>query len=286
MKFSLFADDAVIFFESDTMKELQSIINKEIVHICNWLHMNKLTLNTQKTTYQVYTNMKHSEDLKIELNGMEIQQVATVKYLGVYVDSNLKWSSHINYLSLTLSRNIGVISRVKHFIDKQSLLLLYNALVLPYINYCCLVWGFTFPTYINKIEILQKRAMRIIDSQHRLAHADPIFQSLGVLKVKDIAKQQIISLMLRKLNGTLPTELDNLFTLLECSPNIVTRSRRHFKETFSGKLYRTRVASWVGPRIWNSTIAAHFTLEDLESISKEHIKKHTKQQYLDSYACT
>ena len=283
MKFLLFADDTVIFLKSDTIQELQHIIDKETVYICNWLRMNKLTLNTQKTLYQLYSNRNNSVDLKIKLNGAEIKQVETVKYLGVYVDSSLKWSAHLNHLSLTLSRNIGVINRVKHFLNKQSLLLLYNALLLPYINYCCLVWGFTYPTYLNKIEILQKRAVRIIDSQHRLAHTDPIFCSLGVLKVKDIAKQQLLSVMLRKFIGTLPPELDKLFTLIPSSPNIITRSRRHFEETFSEKLYRTRVASWVGPRIWNDLISPHFALEDLETLSKGHIKKHTKEKFLNLY---
>ena len=192
-------------------------------------------------------------------------------YLGVHIDSGLKWSAHIDHLTFIISRNIGVINRVKYFLNKQSLILLYNSLVLPYINYCCLVWGFTFQTYIRKIEILQKRIIRIIDDKHRLAHADPIFRSLNMLKVIDIAKQQLISVMHRKIIGTLPSELNNLFSLSNI-PSI-TRHKSHFNETFSRKLYRTRVASWTGPRLWNSCIAPHFSIADLKITSKRMYQK-------------
>ena len=102
-------------------------------------------------------------------------------------------------------------------------------LVLPYINYCCFVWVFTYQNYISKIELLQKRVVGIIDNQHRLAHSNPIFKSLNILKVRDIAQLQLISVMHRKMIGSLPKELDDMFLLTNNSN--ITRSRLHFKET-------------------------------------------------------
>ena len=260
---------------------LQTLIDLESPHICKWLQANKLTLNTQKTVYQIYKYNNRALELTIKLNNIEIKRENTVKYLGVLIDPSLNWSAHIDHLALILSRNIGILNRSKYFLNKQSLLLLYNGLILPYINYCCLVWGFTYPTYMNKIEILQKRAIRLVDSQTRLAHSDPIFQSLNILKVKDVAKQQLIAVMLRKFNRSLPNELDTLFTLSR-TPD-VTRNRHYFNETFSSKLYRTRVASWIGPRLWNSIIMPHISIAELENSSKEYIKKHVKQLFILSY---
>ena len=229
----------------------------------------------------MYKNSNTLSNLNITLNNVNIREVTSVLYLGVHIDSGLKWSAHIDHLTFIISRNIGVINRVKYFLNKQSLILLYNSLVLPYINYCCLVWGFTFQTYIRKIEILQKRIIRIIDDKHRLAHADPIFRSLNMLKVMDIAKQQLISVMHRKIIGTLPSELNYLFSL--ANTQSITRHKSHFNETFSRKLYRTRVASWTGPRLWNSCIAPHFSIADLKITSKECIKRHAKKQFILAY---
>ena len=198
------------------------MIDVELPIICTWLQANKLSLNTKKTVYQIYNNTLNPAELNVTLNGDPIEAVQSVKYLGMIIDPNLKWNLHIDHLTTVISRNIGVMSRAKFFLDTHLLTLLYNSLVLPYINYCCVVWGFTFPSYLNKIELLQKRAIRIITHQHRLAHTEEIFKSLKLLKVHNIAKQQAIILMHRKLSLSLPSSVGGLFTLSDPSCKDVT----------------------------------------------------------------
>ena len=283
IEFLLYADDTAIFFESDCSNNMQSLIDRESMVICQWLAANKLSLNTEKTVYQVYKNTNEEVNLSIKLDDTIIKEQSKIKYLGVFIDKNLNWSHHINHLTFIISRNIGVISRSKYLLNRQSLLLLYNALVLPYINYCCLVWGFTYPSYVRKIEILQKRVIRIIDNQHRFAHANPIFKKLGLLKVQDIAQQQLLTVMLRKLHETLPAELSGLFTLAD-SPHILLRNRRDFVEQFTEKLYRTRTPSWIGPRIWNSIITPQLAPGSTDELSKGQIKQICKVYFLQTYA--
>ena len=197
------------------------------------------------------------------------------------IDPCLKWNYHIDYLSTILSRNIGLINRAKFFLDKHSLILLYHSLVLPYINYCCLIWGFTFPTHLHKIEVLQKRAVRLIDNQSRLAHTDPIFRQLGLLKVNDIAKQQLIILMHNKIKSSIPSQVASLF--IQSNPtSIRTRNNHHFFEPFTGKLYSTRVASWIGPRIWNRIISSQLSFNEVIELSKLQIKQLTKKYFLQN----
>ena len=282
IKLLLYADDTAIFFQSKNIESLQNMIDTESAHICKWLQLNKLSLNTDKTVYQLYTKSAIKLNIKVRLNGMKIREETKVRYLGLYIDANLNWLPHIDHLSIIMSKNIGIINRSKYFLNKHSLLLLYNALVLPHISYCCVIWGFTYPSYLKKIETLQKRVIRMIDYQDRLAHSDPIFKTLNILKVKDIAKQQLITVMHKKFTRVLPTELDALFTLSN-TPAIATRTRRHFIETFSEQLYGTRVATWVGPRLWNSIITPHMSITDLRTTSKECIKTFAKKSLLLEY---
>jgi len=230
MKFLLYADDTAIFFESEDISSLQLLITQESTHICKWLQINKLSLNTQKTAYQLYKNSNIGSDLTIQLNGVTIKEETEVKFLGIYIDAYLKWSSHIDHLSLILSRNIGIINISKYFLNKHLLLLLYNALVLPYISYCCIVWGFTYPTYINKIEILQKRVIRIIDNQHRLAHSDPIFKTLNILNPITVgggAKSAPLEVFRVRVihNSTQNLETYWLFLTFHCASNSVLFSK-------------------------------------------------------------
>ena len=62
-------------------------------------------------------------------------------YLGIKFDSNMSWSSHINYLSGNVSKRIGVVTRIKYFLPQETLIALGNALVIPHFEYASSVWS-------------------------------------------------------------------------------------------------------------------------------------------------
>ena len=105
----LYADDTAIFFKSTDCPELHHKIANSLPKISQWLHSNLLSLNESKTVYQVYNNHKTDIGLQIKFNGISILHQNPVKYLGVYVDENLKFASHISSVSNMISRNIGMI---------------------------------------------------------------------------------------------------------------------------------------------------------------------------------
>ena len=78
---------------------------------------------------------------------------------------------------------------MKYILPRHVLLMIYNSLILPHLNYCVLVWG-----YENKrLYKLQKKAVRILSLEHRIAHSDPLFEKLQLLKIRDIhTLQQLI----------------------------------------------------------------------------------------------
>ena len=100
--------------------------------------------------------------LNIKLDGVSLNRVSSTKFLGVIIDENLTWKNHIDAISKTISRNIGVLTQLKHFIPVNILYSLYCTLILPYINYGVLIWGNTCKIYLDKIFKLQKWAIRTI----------------------------------------------------------------------------------------------------------------------------
>ena len=61
--------------------------------------------------------------------------VSSTKFLGVIIDENLTWKNHIDAISKTISRNTGMLTKLKHFVPENILYSLYCTLILPYINY-------------------------------------------------------------------------------------------------------------------------------------------------------
>ena len=90
---------------------------------------------------------------------IEIESKEFVKYLGVIIDSNLMWKYHIDNIAYKISKAIGIIARLRHFVPLSTLNSIYRCLIQPYTTYRIVVWGNTSKKYLDKILKLQKRAL-------------------------------------------------------------------------------------------------------------------------------
>ena len=112
-------------------------------------------------------------------------------FLGVYLDDNLTWKPYISLLASKLSKSTGIIHKSGFFLSTQSLHTLYNSMILPYLYYCNLAWGGTYKANLQRIVILQKCALRIVNNSTYDANTSPIFKELKLLKFHDIHSFQL-----------------------------------------------------------------------------------------------
>ena len=141
-------------------------------------------------------------DLPIALSGHPLEKVTEFKFLGVILDSNLTWNSHINQLANKLSRTIGILSRLKRILPCNVLIMIYNSLFASYINYAISAWGHGS---LHRLTRLQKKAVRIITKSKYNSHSSPILKQLKLLKVEDTFKIASIKYYHKFHNNTLPT---------------------------------------------------------------------------------
>ena len=104
---------------------------------------NRLALTISKTNFIIFhsSKVKPNQSLRIKINDAHIRQVDSTKYLGITFDSNLTWKSHINELGLKLSKTVGILSKVRHFVNKRILVKLYYSLIYPFSTYGFHVWS-------------------------------------------------------------------------------------------------------------------------------------------------
>ena len=136
-----YADDTAIIFKSKSINHLQAKVNALLEQISEWFHANSLSLNVSKTYSQHYTTRSSEFKLDVKINNFPVEEKDNIRYLGVLIDKSMKFTKHIEHISGIIGRNIGIISRVRFYIDKKTTHLLYNSLILPYLNYCCMIWG-------------------------------------------------------------------------------------------------------------------------------------------------
>ena len=125
------------------------------------------------------------------LNNKNIKLVKETVFLGVIIDEHLTWKPHISHVANKVSKSIGIIRKCSFHLNKQSLLTLYYSMIYPYLQYCNLVWAYTYPSNLSRLVILQKKIIRIICKTDYKAHTNPYFIDLSLLKFHDIQKIQL-----------------------------------------------------------------------------------------------
>ena len=109
-----------------------------------WLTANKLTLNKVKTEFidfgSRYRLASITNSPKIVIDGQDIKQVKHKKTLGMILDEQLKWDNHNEHQCKKILSNIALLRRAKQFVPQETLVTMYNALVLPHFNYCSKFW--------------------------------------------------------------------------------------------------------------------------------------------------
>ena len=292
-KYLLFADDTAVFYSAPTFSDLQAKICDSFPKITTWLHANRLSLSVHKTSYQLYGIDAAAHRLHVKVGNNELKHVATVKYLGVLIDENLKFKSHISKTSGIISRQIGIISRARYLLNQKLLILLYNALILPYLTYCSCIWGSNYPTTLSSIIVAQKRAVRMIAGAPARAHSSPLFRDLKILKFSDLVQTQILNIMHGFLRGELPPVIADKFILN--TPGRTPRIPQHFSDCTRSFLtgnvipsykvhnYRKFTLFCRAPSIWNSIVARN--IPDINNVpfSKSFFKKVIKLILIDPY---
>jgi len=200
--FNLFADDSAVTysFPRQSIHDIHLYINRELSGIHRWLCLNRIKLNVDKTKYLVFSYMGYHELNSICIDRSEIECVKYIKYLGLYLDNNLRFNEHISRVSTKVARSVGVLSKIRDLVPRSVLRMLYLTLVYPYFNYCINIWGGSAQIYINKLIILQKRAVRIVAGASFLCHADPLFKELNLLKLDDLFRLNVALYMYKSLN--------------------------------------------------------------------------------------
>ena len=127
--FILYADDTTLksYIKTHTGECINSIsdsINTELQNVSNWLAVNMLSLNIKKTKFMVFhPYQKNIENFipSLKIGGTNIERVKEFNFLGLIIEETLSWKSHVDYISNKISRHIGVLNRLKHFLPTHIL---------------------------------------------------------------------------------------------------------------------------------------------------------------------
>ena len=162
--FILYADDTTLVSTLENLEHGITLLNWKMQLIVNskissWLVSNMLVLNVAKSKLMLFfKSPKRPPKLTLSINGDIIEQVEEINFLGITVDQNVNWDTHITKISIKLARVIGILHKLKRNFLQHILRTIYNSSIHPHCNYGLYLWGLK----CRLIKVLQKKAVRIL----------------------------------------------------------------------------------------------------------------------------
>lgn len=163
---ALFADDTAILSKGKTVNESVALTNSYLVSYHEWATKWDIKINVTKSAAMVFgqQRLKQQPPRPVD-NGAYIDYVETYKYFGVTVDKGLKFQAHIEDI---VSRASKLLFRLHPVLNRNSKLSLRSKLVIfkatskAIVSYTAPVWGHAAAIHINKIQVFQNKALRMM----------------------------------------------------------------------------------------------------------------------------
>ena len=279
----LYADDTTLIAPlcTTSYQTATSDINVELTNIYDWLCLNKLSLNILKTKCMLFhypqRQLNPATIPQLIIPNTPIERVNEFNFLGLTVSDTLSWKPHISKIANKISKSIGIMKRLKHFLPQNILLTIYNTLIVPHLSYCVLAWGFSQ----KRISLLQKKAIRIVCQSNYNAHTDPLFKNSTCLKLLDIFKLKALQFYFKYCSNSLPAYFDDFYrgTLPNHSYN--TRQQNIIRYPIPNRQTSLHTIKYYIPLLLDETETC--ITNKITTHSYEGFTNYIKQHYIASY---
>ena len=246
----LFADDTIMYIALKP-KINTAALQEDLNTLDKWTQKWKMSFNLEKCHVIPVTRNKTITKTQYILHGQPLQTVSQAKYLGLTITSDLRWNAHINSISSKANRSLGFLRRNLKVSSIQIKTLAYFTFVRPILENSCTVWDPYTATQINKLEMIQRRAVRyVLHRHHNTSSVTNMLQSLGWRSLADRRKDAKLC-MLYKISNDLVGIPANKYLI---PSNTVTRKQHSLSYVIPHSRCNYHLYSFFPNtiRLWNS----------------------------------
>ena len=263
---------------SSNFHDLRIQLNFEANKVQDWLLANKLSVHYKdKTKFILFIPRRKQKpnDFFLEMGGHRIEQTKVYKYLGILIDEKLNWEPQISKMCSKLSSVVGVLSKVRHFLNRNTLRLIYNTLVESRLRYGILSWCTASRLQLNRLKVLQNRAIRFINFSPIGTYLPPLYFHFKVLPLESLILLQKATYMYCLFNNQLPLVF-RTYCVRPAHPHGTRYAEtNYFRPHHASKLSEKSIKI-MGPKVW-----ADVPLEIKSMPFRKSFTKNMKQHHID-----
>ena len=217
----LFADDCVCYREikdeKDTMK-----LQRDIDRLGSWARKWGMRFQPVKCNMMQLTRKRIKKiHASYTLEGTNLENVESIKYLGVTITSDLRWNTHVSNVCTKANRTLGFLRRNLYSCPQEVKEAAYKGLVRPVLDYGSSVWDPPGVVLQEELESVQKRAARFVTGNYNY-ETGSMTGILGQLKWESLKKRRKdnrLILLYKGLKGKASVPTDDLIPKTRCCRN-------------------------------------------------------------------
>ena len=236
----LYADDTTLLLVGRSLKFLKLKVQHDSGRLSEWLKMNHLKLNVQKTKCVLFNREALFPRVDLQVDGQIIETVRKYKFLGVTLDQTLSFVDHFNEIYGKLVKSSFIIRFFSRLLSEDTLRTLYFAYYHSHLTYNLNVWWpFLVQSARDGLNILQKRIVRNMCKAHLRQHSMPLMKKHKILTTADKSYVMNCKLVHRIEHKNCSEPIKHLFPTAKhgystrnASVNIVNHRTNKFNKSF------------------------------------------------------
>ena len=272
-----YADDNTPFSCDMSLDTLMAKLESSTKSALDWFHNNGMKLNAKKC--QLLVSGHKFENMVCKIENSQLIETHTVTLLGIDIDSELTFNTHMKKLCKKASQKLNALSRLCAFLPFQRRKILMNAFFDSQFSYCPLVWMFHSRDINTRINNLHFRALRMVYQDEKSSFEELLKRNYSVT-IHHRNLQFLAIEMYKVMKGIGPVFMKEIFTInsnaFTTHPSSSTRSNSLFYNKSNPKKVSSGLETLrhLGPRIWN-IIPLEVRESESLSLFKGKIKKWT-----------
>uniref|UniRef100_A0A224Z9S1 Tick transposon n=1 Tax=Rhipicephalus zambeziensis TaxID=60191 RepID=A0A224Z9S1_9ACAR len=275
----LYADDTTIYSSDKNISLLVNRLSTDLENVSSWCSANLLTINATKTKFVIFSShQKYSASFpSLTFGSHSISPSPCSSFLGISLDSNLKYIDHISHLKKKIAYGIRALIKTRPYFTRATLFSLYYSFVHSHINYGIMCWGNNYNTHLASLQVLQNQSIRIITNSSRFSNGKCILHENNILTISELLKYNLGITFYKYMTNALPP-------ICFSSSNLIAHSNTRFAHNNNVLLpkvrtnYGKQTAEFSSITLWNSLPASIKNLRHLHQFKSE-LKSHIIQTY-------
>jgi len=208
----LFADDTNVFIKGNDINTLQVESKTALDKLYGWFTANQLSLNVSKTCFTLFSKKMDPNNIQINLGNTNIPCVNDTKYLGVYLDKDLNFNTHISYVKTKLTKLTSIFHYISQFLDHNDVRRVYFAYIFPYIKYGIEIYGMCSKSNLKVIQGVQNKLLKIACQCDRYYSPSLLHKQLSIFSIHELIGFFVLNFVYKQVNGLLPPVFNSYFT--------------------------------------------------------------------------